>query len=96
MSVFDLYDDIKLKIGPVSTKHLDEIFGKFVLQDEELCETLTYDFEMLMETMNFYDAEDVPQPIMTPGVISAKWEADLTDIGPAKAAMELSKLVRSN
>jgi len=57
------------------TKHFTRIFQR----GEDLCSNTLFDLKQAQNTLKLYDGFSVPFLELTPGVVSAKWEADFTN-----------------
>lgn len=92
-SIFDLYGIVRAKTELTGRRRLDLLFSRFASRDEATCEELMFDLNMARESLKIFNAEDVPRPLMTPRVISAKWQSDLTDTPAGLPQNALSKMI---
>lgn len=94
-SVFDVYELVRARAGIASIRRLDLAFSKFAARDEAKCEEMLFDLEMAKNSLKIFEASAIPMPILTPGILSAKWEADLAYLPDAQSKNSLSILLES-
>lgn len=93
-SVISLFDRIlELSPGYLKRKLLRQ-FNEVVTKDENKCANTLFDLELLWGSMKCFESDQIPCPTLVQGVISAKWESDLTDSQTSGENNELSILVR--
>ena len=79
-SVKDLFDDVVEGLGMgTTTRNLTKHFTRIFQRGEDLCSNTFFDLKQAQNTLKLYDGFSVPSLELTPGVVSAKWEADFTN-----------------
>jgi hypothetical protein len=85
-SVRDLHDVIVEELGSGTTsRNVTKHFTRIFQRGEDLCSNTFFDLKQAQNTLKLYDGFSVPFLELTPGVLSAKWEADFTnarELGP--------------
>lgn len=94
LNVFEMYKRIRDRSGEKARRELDLKFSRFVAIDESKCEDLSFDFEMAKKSLAIFDADSIPRPVLGPGVVSAKWESDLTHLEATRSKNTLTKNLR--
>lgn len=95
VSVLSLFSRILEQSPSYLKRKFLQQFNAVFTKDEEKCTNKLFDLDLLFGSMKFFEGDLVPRPIWGAGVISAKWESDLTDIQFSKKDNELSVLVRN-
>lgn len=95
MSVVDLFNEILLKIGPGTTaRNLTKHFSRTYQRGEDLCEGTYFDWKQARKTIFIFEGDSIPSLDLVPGIVSAKWEADLSNVRPtSKSSNSLTNLV---
>lgn len=70
-------------------------FNSVFTKDEDKCINTFFDLDLLFGSIKIFDGELVPSPTLVQGVISAKWEADITDLNISQENNELSALMQN-
>jgi hypothetical protein len=79
-SVKDLFDDVVEGLGMGATaRNITKHFTRIFQRGEDLCSNTLFDLKQAQNTLKLYDGFSVPFLELTPGVVSAKWEADFTN-----------------
>lgn len=76
-SVKDLHDTIVEELGSGTTsRNVTKHFTRIFQRGEDICSNTYFDLKQAQRTLKIYDGYSVPSLELSPGVISAKWEAD--------------------
>lgn len=79
-SVKDLHDEIIEEIGAGTTsRNVTKHFTRIFRRGEDLCSNTFFDLKQAQRTLKLYNGFSVPYLELSPGVVSAKWEADFTN-----------------
>lgn len=83
VSVIQLFEEISSSLGSGTTsRNLTKHFAKLFQRGEDLCMNTLFDWKQAQKTLSIYDGFAMPFLELTPGIVSAKWEADLTNVRP--------------
>jgi hypothetical protein len=82
-SVVDLWRLLQARMKtPLTRAKLDRLVLRTVSKGHDLASETSFDFDLATSSLIFFSADQVPTPILTEGVISASWEANLEGLHP--------------
>ncbi len=89
MSVVDLYESVILRLGHGSAAlNVTTNFVQVFSRDEDMCIRTKFDCDQARKSLRLFLSESVPFVSLPPGVLNAKWTADLDKVSSLRDAPE--------